>query len=195
MQAQQKRENRHQQPHVVIVGGGFGGLQTALQLGKAPVRVTVIDRMNHHIFQPLLYQVATSTLSPGEISMPIRHVLKKQHNTQVILGEVTGIDTQARRVLLGEHAIPYDYLVLATGAHENYFKHDTWREYAPGLKSIEDAGAIRHKILLAFETAERIRDPEQVQELLTFVIVGAGPTGVELAGAIGEMARHVLSME
>lgn len=182
-------------PRVVVVGGGFGGLKVAQYLKDAPVQVTVLDRTNHHLFQPLLYQVATATLSPGEITAPIRHVLRRQRNTTVILDEVTGVDTRKKLVHTLDQDVPYDYLVLATGAHENYFKHDAWREYAPGLKSIEDARAIRHKILLAFETAERIRDPEQVQELLTFVIVGAGPTGVELAGAIGEMARHVLAME
>jgi NADH dehydrogenase len=182
-------------PRVVIVGAGFGGLKAAQRLKNAPVQVTVLDRTNHHLFQPLLYQVATATLSPGQITAPIRHVLKHQRNTTVILDEVTGVDTRNKLVHTQNQDIPYDYLILATGSHENYFKHDKWREYAPGLKTIEDARTIRHKILLAFETAERIRDPERVQELLTFVIVGAGPTGVELAGAIGEMARGVLSKE
>ena len=182
-------------PRVVIVGAGFGGLKAAQRLKNAPVLVTVLDRTNHHLFQPLLYQVATATLSPGQITAPIRHVLKHQRNTTVMLDEVTGVDTRNKLVHTQNQDIPYDYLILATGSHENYFKHDQWREYAPGLKTIEDARTIRHKILLAFETAERIRDPERVQELLTFVIVGAGPTGVELAGAIGEMARGVLSKE
>ncbi len=182
-------------PHVVIIGAGFGGLQAALHLGKAPVHVTVIDRTNHHLFQPLLYQVATATLSPGEISAPIRHVLKKQQNTDVMLGEVTGIDLHARHVFMHDRTLSYDYLVVATGAHESYFGHEEWRAIAPGLKSIEDARAIRHKILLAFEAAEIESDPERVKELLTFVIVGGGPTGVELAGDIAEVAHRALQSE
>ncbi len=188
-------EMRADRPHVVIIGGGFGGLQTALHLGNAPVHVTVIDRTNHHLFQPLLYQVATATLSPGEISAPIRHVLHKQQHTDVMLAEVTGVDPEQQRVLLHNRSLHYDYLVIATGASENYFGHEEWRTFAPGLKSIEDAREIRQKILLAFEQAELESDPQLVQELLTFVVIGAGPTGVELAGDIAEVAHKVLKAE
>lgn len=182
-------------PRVVIIGAGFGGLKAALHLRNAPVHLTVIDRTNHHLFQPLLYQVATATLSPGEIGAPIRHVLKRQRNAEVIMAEVTGIDTAQKRVLLGERRVPYDYLIVATGAREKYFGHDEWKPLAPGLKSIEDARAIRHKLLHAFETAEQECDVERQKELLTFVIVGAGPTGVEMAGAVAEVARKVLTSE
>ena len=187
-------------PRVVIVGGGFGGLRAAKALRRAPVRVTLIDRSNHHTFQPLLYQVATAELSPADISAPIRGVVGRQANTDVLLADVTSVDLEARAVCVNDltgtsnRAIPYDYLVLATGAHESYFGHDEWRAYAPGLKSIEDATAIRRKILLAFETAETeaSMDAELVKALLTFVIVGGGPTGVELSGAIAEIARKAL---
>lgn len=189
------RQSSTSQPHVVIVGGGFAGLQAAVQLRNAPVQVTVIDRTNHHVFQPLLYQVATATLSPGEISTPIRQVLRKQKNTQVMMAEVTGVDVQDRRVLIGERSLPYDYLVLATGARENYFGHEEWRTEAPGLKSLEDAREIRQKILRAYEMAEQESDPERIQQLMTFVIVGAGPTGVEMAGAMAEVAFKVLKPE
>src|SRR3989442_1719948 len=170
-------------PRVVIVGAGFGGLQVARGLSKAPVHVTVIDRQNHHLFQPLLYWVATAGLSPADISSPIRHILRKQKNAEVLMAEVTGLDLQEKRVLMGDRSLPYDYLVLATGAHDNYFGHPAWEKLAPGLKTVEDARAIRQKILLAFEAAEIETDPEKVKELLTFVLVGAGPTCVELAGA------------
>ncbi len=139
-------------PHVVIIGAGFGGLQAARALGNAPVKVTVIDRTNHHLFQPLLYQVATAALSPADISSPVRHILRKQKNTNVLLAEVTGIDTENKRVLMHDKSIAYDYLVIATGARENYFGHNEWRQVAPGLKSIEDATTIRRKVLLSFET-------------------------------------------
>jgi NADH dehydrogenase len=187
-------------PRVVIVGGGFGGLQAALHLGEAPAHVTVIDRNNHHLFQPLLYQVATATLSPGEISAPIRHILSGQENTDVLMTEVTGVDTEQQWVLVHDHAmhdyaIPYDYLVIATGTRENYFGHDNWRTIAPGLKTIEDARAIRQKMLLAFEEAELEKDPARIRSLLTFVIVGAGPAGVELAGDMAEVAHRVLKKE
>jgi NADH dehydrogenase len=182
-------------PRVVIVGAGFGGLQAALHLRNAPIDLTVIDRTNHHLFQPLLYQVATATLSPGEISAPIRHVLRNQQNTRVIMAEVTGVDKVQQCVLLADHSIPYDYLILATGAKENYFGHDEWHALAPGLKSIEDARAIRHKVLMAFEAAELETDQERIKQLLTFVIVGAGPTGVEMAGAIAEVAHKVLKSD
>src|SRR2546421_11836645 len=179
-------------PHVVIVGAGFGGLQAARALHDAPVRVTVIDRQNHHLFQPLLYWVATAGLSPADISSPIRSILRKQKNTEVFMEEVTGIDFQEQRVLMGDRSVPYDYLVLATGAHDNYFGHPEWGHYAPGLKSIVDATSIRRKILLSFEAAEIETDPEKVKALLTFALVGAGPTGIEMAGAIAELAHKAL---
>ena len=181
-------------PRVVILGGGFGGLQAARALGKAPVHVTIIDRRNYHLFQPLLYQVATATLSAADISSPIRHILSDQENTEILMGEVTGVDVQRQQVMIRdllkqeEHSIGYDYLIVATGAHEHYFGHDNWRQFAPGLKTIEDARAIRSKILLAFETAEMETDSERRKALLTFVLVGGGPTGVELAGAVAELA-------
>src|SRR6266404_9081678 len=157
-------------PRVVIIGAGFGGLQVARGLSKAPVHVTVIDRQNHHLFQPLLYWVATAGLSPADISSPIRHILRKQKNAEVLMAEVTGLDLQEQRVLMGDRSLPYDYLVLATGAHENYFGHPEWRKYAPGLKTVVDATSIRDKILLKFEAAEMETDPEQIQELLTSVL-------------------------
>ena len=182
-------------PRVVIVGAGFGGLQAARALRHAPVQVTVIDRQNHHLFQPLLYWVATAGLSPADISSPIRSILKRQKNTTVYLAEVTGVDVEQQRVQMGEHSVPYDYLVLATGAHDNYFGHPEWERDAPGLKSIVDATSIRRKILLAFEAAELESDPAKIRELLTFVLVGAGPTGVELAGAIAELAHKALTRD
>jgi NADH:ubiquinone reductase (H+-translocating) len=182
-------------PHVVIVGAGFGGLQAAKSLRQAPVQVTVIDRSNHHLFQPLLYQVATADLSPADIAAPIRSILRKQRNTSVILAEVTGVDVQGQRVLMHERSVPYDYLIVATGARHSYFGHDAWEPFAPGLKSIDDAAMLRRKILLAFEAAEIETDPEQRQALLTFVLVGAGPTGVEMAGAIAELAHKTLASD
>lgn len=182
-------------PHVVIVGAGFGGLQAAKSLQQAPVQVTVIDRSNHHLFQSLLYQVATADLSPADISAPIRSILRKQCNTSVILAEVTGVDVQGQRVLMHERSVPYDYLIVATGARHSYFGHDAWEPFAPGLKSIDDAAMLRRKILLAFEAAEIETDPEQRQALLTFVLVGAGPTGVEMAGAIAELAHKTLASD
>ena len=179
-------------PRVVIVGGGFGGLHAARALSNAPVQVTVIDRNNHHLFQPLLYQVATGVLSPAEISAPIRSVLRKQKNTEVLMGEVTGVDTQEQRVLMRDQSVPYDYLILATGARDSYFGHNDWAQFAPRLKSIVQATTIRRHILLAFEKAEKETDPEKRQALLTFVLVGAGPTGVEMAGAIGGLAHKTL---
>src|SRR6266566_2013433 len=182
-------------PRVVIVGAGFGGLRAARALRDAPVHVTVIDRQNHHLFQPLLYWVATAGLSPADICSPIRGILRKQKNTEVVLEEVTGVDVQEQRVLMGDRSVPYDYLVLATGAHDNYFGHPEWEQNAPGLKSIVDAISLRRKILLAFEAAEIETDPEKVKELLTFVLVGAGPTGVEMAGAISELAHKALASD
>jgi NADH dehydrogenase len=179
-------------PRVVIIGGGFGGLSAARALRRAPVRVTLIDRRNFHLFQPLLYQVASGGLSPGEIASPLRAVLKRQRNTRVLLGEVIDIDVGRRQVVLSDGAIDYDLLVVATGATHHYFGHAEWAVHAPGLKTIEDATEIRRRFLLAFETAEREPDPRRRQEWLTFVVVGAGPTGVELAGVLSEIARDTL---
>jgi NADH dehydrogenase len=177
---------------VVIVGGGFGGLYAARALRSKNVQVTLVDRRNHHLFQPLLYQVATAALSPGDIAHPIRSVLRRQQNARVLLAEAISVDLPARRLMLKDSSIPYDYLILATGARHAYFGHDEWEENAPGLKSLEDALEIRRRILLAFEKAEREADQHHRHSLLTFVIVGAGPTGVELAGAIAEIARQVM---
>ncbi|TMD38006.1 MAG: NAD(P)/FAD-dependent oxidoreductase, partial [Chloroflexi bacterium] len=182
-------------PRVVIVGAGFGGLQAARALRNVPVHVTVIDRTNHHLFQPLLYQVATTVLAPNDITAPIREVLRKQQNTEVLMAEVTGVDVQEQRVLMHGRSVPYDYLILATGAHESYFGHNEWRQFSSGLKSIAQALALRDKLLEAFEAAELETDPEKRQALLTFVLVGAGPTGVEMAGAIAELARQSLAGE
>jgi NADH dehydrogenase len=179
-------------PHVVIVGAGFAGLYAARTLKRAPVRLTVIDRRNHHVFQPLLYQVATASLSPSDIAYPIRAVLRRQANTRVLLAEAIAIDTRTRTLILEDGELAYDYLILATGARHSYFGHPEWEVYAPGLKSIEDALETRRRILLAFERAERESDEERQRALLTFVIVGGGPTGVELAGAIAEIAYAVM---
>ncbi|HEY3159470.1 MAG TPA: NAD(P)/FAD-dependent oxidoreductase [Vicinamibacterales bacterium] len=182
------------QPHVVIVGGGFGGLSAAKALRKAPVRVTIIDRHNHHLFQPLLYQVATATLSPGDIASPIRWILRHARNTRVLLGDVRAVDLTARRLgLVDGEVVDYDYLIVATGTSHTYFGHDEWAAYAPGLKTLEDALTIRRRILVAFELAERETDPAGQQRLLTFVLVGGGPTGVELAGTLAEIARQTRS--
>src|SRR6184192_2418189 len=179
--------------HVVIVGGGFGGLRAAQALKSARVDVTLIDRRNYHLFQPLLYQVATGSLSPGEIAAPLRSVFSRQKNTRVLLGEVVDLDPVTKRVMLADGAsIECDSLIVAAGSQTFYYGHDAWREWAPGMKSIEEATNIRHKILYAFEVAERLSDPVQRRAWLTFVIVGAGATGVELAGAIGEIARQTL---
>ncbi len=183
------------QPRVVIVGAGFGGLHAARALKNVPVQITVIDRRNHHLFQPLLYQVATAGLSPADISAPIRSILKGQTNTSVVLAEVTGIDVQEQRVIMHNKSVPYDYLIVATGARHSYFGHDEWEAYAPGLKTIPDATAIRRQILLAFEAAEIEPDLEKRCALLTFVLVGAGPTGVEMAGAIAELAHKALASD
>ncbi|KKC33746.1 NAD(P)/FAD-dependent oxidoreductase [Devosia psychrophila] len=181
---------------VVIVGGGFGGLSAAQALGGADVEVTLIDRRNHHLFQPLLYQVATASLSTSEIAWPIRHILRKRHDVTTLLARVTGVDVAGKTVLIADGApVPYDSLIIATGARHAYFGHDDWEQFAPGLKTLEDATTIRRKLLLAFEAAEREPDPEQRGALLTFVIIGAGPTGVELAGAIVELARETLKGE
>jgi len=178
-------------PHVVVIGGGFGGLMAAKALTRTPVRVTLLDRHNHHLFQPLLYQVATATLSPGDIASPIRWILRRARNVRVLLGDVRAIDTQTRRVRLEDDStIDYDFLIVATGASHTYFGHDEWAKDAPGLKTLEDALAIRRRILVAFERAERETDPARQQRLMTFVMVGGGPTGVELAGTLAEIAHQ-----
>lgn len=186
----------HRPPHqVVIVGGGFGGLYAAKALAKTDVNVTLIDKRNFHLFQPLLYQVATGALSPADISSPLRTVLNKSKNTKVVLGEVSDIDPQSQNVSVGCDTIPYDTLIVATGARHSYFGNDNWEEFAPGLKTVEDALAIRRRILMAFEAAEQETDPQKRQAWLTFVIVGGGPTGVELAGAIAELATQTLKAD
>jgi NADH dehydrogenase len=177
---------------VVILGGGFGGLYAAQSLGKADVDVTVIDRRNFHLFQPLLYQVATGALSPGEIASPLRSVLNKQKNTRVLLGEAVDLDAAARKVILDTGSVEYDSLIVATGSRNYYFGNDRWEDFAPGLKTVEEATTIRHNILYAFEAAERETDPAKRRDWLTFVVVGAGPTGVELSGALGEIAHDTL---
>src|SRR5467141_1253847 len=187
-------------PRVVMVGGGFGGLAAAKALRHTPAHVTLIDRTTHHVFQPLLYQVATSVLSPGQIASPIRGILRRQRNTTVILGTVTGVDIDRRCVFVDSVdregvALEYDYLILATGASHSYFGHDEFAQFAPGLKSLAGAVAIRNKILLAFEQAEAEEDPSRHRDLLTFVLVGAGPTGVEMAGAIAVLVRSTLRSE
>ena len=184
-----------QRPRVIIVGAGFGGLEAARVLGSAPVDLTVIDRTNHFLFQPLLYQVATAALSPADISAPIRSVLRRQRNTRVLMAEVTGLDLENRRVLMGDRAEPYDVLVLATGAGSSYFGHDDWAHFAPGLKTTTDATEIRGMLLSAFEAAEMEADPRRRAALMTFVVVGGGPTGVEMAGAIAELAHNALAKD
>jgi NADH dehydrogenase len=182
-------------PHVVIVGGGFGGLSAAKALAGQPFEVTLIDRNNHHLFQPLLYQVATAGLSPADIASPIRGILRGQKNARVMLAEVTGIDLKRRQVIADGRRIGYDYLIVATGARHAYFGHDDWAPYAPGLKTIDDATAVRRRILLAFEQAEASDDAEERKRLMTFVVIGGGPTGVEMAGAIAELAKRALAAD
>jgi len=191
---------KHPLPRVVIVGGGFGGLAAARALRGAPVRVTLVDRSNHHLFQPLLYQVATATLAPGDIAAPIRQLLRGQRNVTVAMAEVTGVDVGGRHVLvdyLGQPNTPfeYDYLILATGASHSYFGHNEFAAFAPGMKSLADAESVRAKVLKAFETAEIEEDPSKHQDLLTFVLVGGGPTGVEMAGALAELRRFTLKSD
>lgn len=182
-------------PHAVIVGAGFGGLYAARALRRAPVDVTVIDRRNHHLFQPLLYQVATAALNPSDIAAPIRKILRRQKNTTVLLADATQVDVERKKVGLSDGEIGYDYLILATGATDSYFGHEDWAPCAPGLKSIEDALEIRRRVLVAYEAAERTEDPERRSAWLQFVIVGAGPTGVELAGALAEISRRALARD
>ena len=190
----------HQLPNVVIVGGGFGGLAAAKALRKTPAKVILIDRTNHHLFQPLLYQVATSVLTAGQIATPIRNILRNQKNTTVLMGEVTGVDRDQKCVIVSDAdrqnvPIAYDYLILATGASHSYFGHNEFAEHAPGLKSLADAEAARNKILQAFELAEAEEDPTRHQDLLTFILVGAGPTGVEMAGALAIFVRSTLKSD
>ena len=182
-------------PHIVIIGAGFAGLYAARGLAGLPVRVTVIDKRNHHLFQPLLYQVATAGLNPSDIAAPIRSILRKQKNATVLLADVTAIDTQQKSVTVDDTQIAYDYLVVATGATHSYFDHPEWEPLAPGLKTIEDALEIRRRILVAFEAAERETSGKLREAWMTFVIVGAGPTGVELAGAVSEIARHTMARD
>ena len=179
-------------PRVVIIGGGFGGLEAAKALRKADVRVTLLDRQNHHLFQPLLYQVATAALSPADIAEPLRHILRKQENAEVILGEAERIDVHRKKVVTAEGELDYDFLIVAAGARHSYFGHEKWEKFAPGLKSLDDALEIRRRMLLAFEVAEKTDDDEERRAAMTFVIVGAGPTGVEMAGAVAEIARVTL---
>jgi NADH:quinone reductase (non-electrogenic) len=182
-------------PRVVIVGGGFGGLYAARALRRAPVEVTVVDRRNHHVFQPLLYQVAMAALSPGDIASPIRWILRRQKNVEVILAEAAGFDLAANRLILKDDVLDYDYLIVATGATHAYFGHEEWRRTAPGLKTLEDALEIRRRVLIAFERAEREKDPAGRAAELTFVVIGGGPTGVEMAGALAEISRHSLARD
>jgi NADH dehydrogenase len=189
-------DSRKMRPHVVIVGAGFGGLWAAKTLANAPVEVAVIDRQNYHLFQPLLYQVATAGLSPADIAAPIRGIVGKYRNVTVMLGSVQSVDVLTRKVQIeGGRSVPYDYLILATGARHSYFGHDDWEPFAPGLKRIEDATEIRRRILLAFEEAENETDPDERRRLMNIAIVGGGPTGVELAGAIAELARRALAKD
>jgi NADH dehydrogenase len=180
---------------VVIVGGGFGGLYAALALKGQPVQVTVVDRRNHHAFQPLLYQVAMAALSPGDIASPIRWILRRQRNVEVLLAEAIGVNLTGNRLVLKDGEIPYDFLIVASGATHAYFGHDEWRRVAPGLKTLEDALEIRRRVLLAFERAERETDRDRRRAELTFVVIGGGPTGVEMAGALAEISRQSLARD
>src|SRR6267143_3705061 len=186
-------EPQNQRPHVIIIGAGFGGLQAAKKLGRKNVRVTVIDRTNYHLFQPLLYQVATAALSPADIAAPVRSVLSKSKNVEVILAEVQSVDVADKKVKTADLEFDYDYLILATGARHSYFGHSDWEKLAPGLKSLEDAIELRRRILMAFEYAEKIDDEAARRAAMTFVIIGGGPTGVEMAGAIAEISRYTLA--
>ena len=182
-------------PRVVIIGGGFGGLYAARAFRRAPVQVTLVDRRNHHVFQPLLYQVATAALSPGDIASPIRWILRGQRNVEVVLADVVAIDTSAKRLTLADGVLDYDFLIVAAGATHAYFGHNEWRAIAPGLKTLEDALDIRRRVLMAFERAEREPDDTRRRSLLTFVVIGGGPTGVEMAGALAEISRQSLARD
>ncbi|HEU0274347.1 MAG TPA: NAD(P)/FAD-dependent oxidoreductase [Candidatus Udaeobacter sp.] len=189
------KKSQSQKPRVIIVGAGFGGLEAAKKLAHKDVQITVIDRTNYHLFQPLLYQVATAALSPADISAPVRSVLSKFKNVEVILAEVESVDVAAKKVKTPDLEFDYDYLILATGARHSYFGHNEWERLAPGLKSLEDAIELRRRILLAFEYAEKIDDEAARKAAMTFVIIGGGPTGVEMAGAIAEISRHTLAKD
>jgi NADH dehydrogenase len=189
------KESQNQKPHVIIIGAGFGGLQAAKKLARKNVRVTVIDRTNYHLFQPLLYQVATAALSPADIAAPVRSVLSKSKNVEVILAEVQSVDVTAKKVKTADLEFDYDYLILATGARHSYFGHNDWEKLAPGLKSLEDAIELRRRILMAFEYAEKTNDEAARKAAMTFVIIGGGPTGVEMAGAIAEISRYTLAKD
>lgn len=182
-------------PRVVIVGAGFGGLFAAQALRRAEVDIVLVDRQNYHLFQPLLYQVGTAGLAPSDIAWPVRSILRKQSNVRVVLGEVTGVDRSRKVLMCDDQSVPFDYLVVATGARDAYFGHDEWREHAPGLKTVDDATSLRRRLLLAFERAETVEDPQEREALMRFVVIGAGPTGVELAGAIAELARFTLARD
>src|SRR5437660_7454262 len=184
-----------QKPRVVIIGAGFGGLEAAKKLAGKGVRVTMVDRTNYHLFQPLLYQVATAALSPADIAAPVRSVLSKSKNVEVILAEVRSVDVAAKKVKTADLEFDYDYLILATGARHSYFGHNDWEKLAPGLKSLEDAIELRRRILMAFEYAEKIDDEAARKAAMTFVIIGGGPTGVEMAGAIAEISRYTLAKD
>src|SRR6201997_3089092 len=188
-------ETAARRPRIVIVGAGFGGLVAAQNLARVAAEIVIIDRRNHHLFQPLLYQVATAALSPADIAEPIRGILGRQANAKVILGEVTGIDMAGKAVLLGERCIPFDQLVIATGARESYFGNDEWASVTSGLKTIENAETMRRRILIAFERAEACLDEIERRRQLTFVIIGGGPTGVDLAGALAELAKAALARD
>jgi NADH dehydrogenase len=192
---EQKQAGAPKEPHVVIIGGGFGGLNAAKALKGAKVRITLVDRTNHHLFQPLLYQVATASLSPSDIAVPIRSVFTGQRNVRVLMAEARRVDLAGKRVVLDEGELEYDYLILAAGATNNYFGHDGWAQHASGLKNLGDALAIRERMLRAFEAAERETDEAVRRRLLTFVVIGGGPTGVEMAGAFAELARKVLAQD
>src|SRR5213592_4549192 len=189
------KESQNQKPHVIIIGAGFGGLQAAKKLGRKNVRITVIDRTNYHLFQPLLYQVATAALSPADIAAPVRSVLSKCKNIEVILAEVKSVDVDAKKIKTADMEIGYDFLILATGARHSYFGHNEWEKLAPGLKSLEDAVELRRRILLAFEFAEKTTDEAARRAAMNFVIIGGGPTGVEMAGAITEISRYTLARD
>jgi NADH dehydrogenase len=190
-----RQRGEDKQPHIVIIGGGFAGLNTVRRLRRSPVQITLIDRRNHHLFQPLLYQVATGELSPADIASPLRRLLKGQRNARVLLGEVADFDIANKRVILHDGTVSYDKLIVAAGSGKNYFGNDQWMAHAPGLKTVEDATEIRRRILTAFEAAERTGDPNRMRAWLTFVVIGGGPTGVEMAGALAEIARETLRDE
>src|SRR5947208_11404916 len=189
------KESQNRKPRVIIVGAGFGGLQAAKKLARKNVLITVIDRTNYHLFQPLLYQVATAALSPADIAAPVRSVLSKSKNVEVILAEVQSVDVDAKKIKTTDTEIGYDFLILATGARHSYFGHNEWEKLAPGLKSLEDAIELRRRLLMAFEYAEKITDEVARKAAMTFVIIGGGPTGVEMAGAIAEIARYTLAKD